>query len=144
MFNESQASYVVGQLRHLEEMFRQALDGLDESRDNGLFVRAGYDVTPAQRQVLQGYLGQLRFLIQRFMQAQSLCDSSEPVSALWSFQTTLRFAHIAVEEMRPQYLRGYGALDSDTGQASEAFVSEVQTLLGRAGAYLAGGKQEVS
>lgn len=143
MFNESQASYVVGQLRHLEEMFRHALDALDESRDSGLFVRARYDVTPAQRQVLQGYLEQLRLLIQRFMQIQSLRDSSEPVSALWSFQTTLRFAHIAAEEIRPQYLRGYGEVDPDTGQASEAFVAQVQTLLRSAGACLAAGQGEV-
>ena len=143
MFNESQASYVIGQLRHLEEMFRSALDELDESRDSGLFVRAKCDVTPAQRQVLQGYLRQLRFLIQRFMQAQSLRDGSEPPSSLWSFQTMLRFAHIAAEEMRPQYLRGYGTVDPDTGQASEAFVAQVQSLLGKAGAYLEAGPGEV-
>jgi GTP-binding protein EngB required for normal cell division len=139
MFNGSQASYVVGRLRHVEELLTRAVDELDPAKGSPLFHRTTYDASPTQRRLLQDYLEQLRFVIQRFMQAQSLQDSSAPISGLWSFQTALSFALIAIEEMRPQYLRGYGTLDEEASIVAQRFVADAQTLLKRVSSYLATG-----
>lgn len=139
MFNESQQRYLISRLRHVEEILSRGVDELDANPSDAIFSQTRPDATASQRRVLRDYLAQLRFTIRRFMLSQSLKDSTEPISGLWSFHTTLSFALISLQEMEPQFLRGYGELDPKDATVAEQFVVEAQTLLRRIGRYLADG-----
>lgn len=142
MLNEGQERHVISHLRHAEELLARGLDELDAEPKGAVFSQKIPDATLSQLRVLRDHLAQLRFVIRRFMQAQSLTDRTEPLSGLWSFQTSVSFALISIEELRPEYLRGYGELDSNDATAVEQFVVEAQTLLRRVGKYLAYGTAE--
>lgn len=141
MLNESQERHVISHLRHTEELLARGLDELDADPKGAVFPQKVPDATLSQLRVLRDHLAQLRFVIRRFVQAQSLTDRTEPISGLWSFQTSISFALISVEELRPQYLRGYGEVDPSDATAVEQFVVEAQTLLRRVIRYLVGGAE---
>jgi GTP-binding protein EngB required for normal cell division len=139
MLNESQQRYVVARLRHVEELLGDALAGLMVGDNARLFPRLIPDATASQRKIVHDYLKQLSFATQQFLNSQSLRDTVAPISGLWSFQTALTFALIAVEELRPRYLQGYGELDPMAAIAVEQFSAEAQTLLRRISRYLTSG-----
>ncbi len=140
MFNESQQRYVVSRLRSIDEMLSEAADRLEPADAGRAFTTVVPDATPAQRKVLADYLAQLRFALRRFMLAQQLRDERVPTSGLWSLRTSIEFARIAVEELRPKYWRGYGEVDPESAAAAERFAAELTTLLRRVEDYLVRGE----
>jgi hypothetical protein len=53
------------------------------------------------------------------------------ISSLWSFRTTLMTAGIAIEDLRPKYMRGYGDLPEEAVRDLEALASQVTDVLDR-------------
>lgn len=140
MFNGNHQRHLMTRLRVLDESLTEALRKLEPQEEGQLARRLIPDVTAAQRRVLRDYLSQLRFAMRRFVQAQHISDTSEPISALKSFDVALTFAQISVEEMRPRYLSGYGSVDAAGAEAAERLAAELQTLLRRMSGYLARGE----
>ena len=136
MFGSTHQRYLLARFRHIEELLAEAIAALEPGDDGRLFRRVEPDATPVQRKILSDRLGQIRYALRRFMNAQCLEDTTSPVSALWSLRTAVTFAQTAVVEMRPSYLRGYGELDADAVAASEGLVAELTTLLKRVSEYL--------
>jgi GTP-binding protein EngB required for normal cell division len=141
VFPANHQRYVFSHFRHIDEILGDALQALELTDETRLFPRVIRDATPAQRKVLQDYLAQLRFALQRFIEAQKLQDIAHTVSGLWSLRTSVIFAQSAATELRPMYMAGYGPLDADAMQASERLVAELTTLLKRIGDFLDKGEQ---
>jgi len=140
VFNPNHQRYLMTRLYHLDESLSEALQNLEPGEDDQLHRRLVPDGTIEQRQVLRDYLAQLRFAIRRFIQVYQLPEGGTRISALKSFGVALTFAQIAVEELRPRYLAGYGALNAQETEAAERLAAELQTLLRRMGGYLARGE----
>ncbi len=131
MFNESQQRYLVSRLRSIDEMLSEAVERLAPSDSGQVFRAVDADATPAQRKVLADHLAQVRFALRRFMLARQLRDERRPTGGLWSLQTTLAFAQVAAEELRPKYWSGYGEVDPESAAAAERLAAELVTLLHR-------------
>jgi GTP-binding protein EngB required for normal cell division len=136
MFSSTHRGYLLARFRHIEELLGEAVAALEPGEDVRLFRRVTPDATSTQRRILTDYLGQIRYALRRFMEAQQLEDTASPVSGLWSVRTAVIFAQTAVAELRPVYLRGYGQLDSEAMAACERLVAELTTLLKRVSDYL--------
>jgi GTP-binding protein EngB required for normal cell division len=136
MFPSTHQRYLFSRFHHIDELLGEALRALARESGDALFERVIPDATPAQRKVLADYLDQIRYTIKQFIDAQRLEDCADPVSGLWSLRTALVFAQTAVAEMRPAYLRGYGALDDEAVIACERLVAELTALLKRVARYL--------
>ena len=61
------------------------------------------------------------------------------VSSLWSFRTKLMSAAIAIEELRPNYMQGYGNLTDDATRDLEAMANEITNILNLMDSYLTHG-----
>jgi GTP-binding protein EngB required for normal cell division len=140
MFNENQQRYVISRLHSIDQMLGEAADQLEPTDRGRIFTTVSPDATPEQRKVLGDYLAQVRFALRRFMLTQQLHEERRPRSGLWSFRTTLEFARIAAEELRPRYWRGYGAVHPESAAAAERFAAELATLLRRIEDYLVRGE----
>lgn len=140
MFHENHQRYLLSQFRSIDKLLSEAAANLRPGDDGRLFPTHVPDTTSDQRQVLSDYVAQLRFLLRRFLQAQNLTDSHQPVGALWSFRVAVDFVGIAVEEFRPHYLRGYGEVDAESAAAIERLVADLKSLLGRMANYLDSGE----
>ena len=141
VFPANHQRYMFSRFRHIDEILGDAVHALELRDETRLFPSVIRDATPAQRKILQDYVAQLRFALERFVEAQDFQDITRTVSGLWSLRTAVIFSQTAVTELRPMYLSGYGPLDPDAVQASERLVAELTTLLKRIGDYLDKGEQ---
>jgi hypothetical protein len=120
------------------------LENLQAGDDGRVFDTFLRDATSAQYKILNDYVTELRFLIRRFLATQRLDERPELVSALWSFRVAVNFADIAVEELRPKYLKAYGPLAPEPSDAVERLVADLKTLLRRLADYLDNGGPDLS
>ncbi len=103
------------------------------------FAEYTQDSTPVQRKVVHDY-------IQRRAPGNGPRDDRPGAApawavcgALWAASGQLNFAHIAVAEMEPQHLRGYGALSEEDIKAIGEVVAELNAAIERLIAYLSKG-----
>jgi GTP-binding protein EngB required for normal cell division len=136
VFPPNHQRYLFSRFHYIDETLGEALQALQPTDEGRLFRPLVPDATPAQRKILADYLAQLRFVLRNFIEAQQLQEIPQNVSGLWSVRSAVIFAQNAVTELRPEYLRGYGALDVESTTAAERLVAELSALLKRIEEYL--------
>jgi hypothetical protein len=136
MFNENHQQYMISHFHYLDKLFSDAIADLAPPSDGRLFDTHLADARPEQRKILWNHVAQLRLVMQRFMQAQKLRVSTPPIRALWAFHVANSYARTAVSELRPAYLRHYGAVDAGTAEAAERLVADLLVPLQHIAAYL--------
>ncbi len=65
----------------------------------------------------------------KFLGDQGIPLKRTNTSVMRVVKTTIQFLHIAFEELRPKYLRGYGAISDDAARELSEFVTRIQALL---------------
>ena len=113
MFPSAHQRYLLSRLHYIDEMLGEAVRALDPDLGGRLFKGVIPDATPVQRKILADYVSQIRYMLDQFMLAQHIEEGIAPPSGLWSMRTAVIFAQTAVAEMRPSYLRSYGAFDAE-------------------------------
>jgi GTP-binding protein EngB required for normal cell division len=136
MFDENHQRILMSRIQGLDDLLSEAMANLSPTDDGRLFQAHVADATLNQRQILADYVAQLYFLLRRFLRAQGLSGTGEPVSALWAFRVAVSFARTAATELGPHYLRGYGSIDTEATEALERLVAELMALLRRMADYL--------
>ena len=66
------------------------------------------DLTSAQRRVIEDYIGRIRAQLIRVLDGQNVERPPADIPVARSLHSTLTFVDIAVEELKPEYMRGYG------------------------------------
>jgi GTP-binding protein EngB required for normal cell division len=124
---------------HVDELLSQALRDLDPAQAQSPFSRIVPDAVPVQQQVLMDYAARLRRRMQAMLERQQIAPPERHVSAVWSARTAVTMAEVALDELRPQRLRGYGELSVETAAEVNAMIGELYELLSRLNTYLAAG-----
>jgi hypothetical protein len=125
MIQKNHKQYLITHFHYLDKLFSNAMADLTSPSDGRLFNTHASDARPEQCQVLARYVAELRLLLRRFMEAQQLTDTIPPIKALWAFRVARSYARTAVEELRPEYLRHYGAIDADFSEAMQQLVADL-------------------
>lgn len=94
------------------------------------------DYTPTQRQVIHGCLLRVREDMRRIMTDLKITRTVPTCGALWAARGHLAFASIAVAELEPKRMRGYGELSDADKKALDGVVAELSSELDRLMAYL--------
>ena len=124
---------------HVDGLLSQALRDLDAAQAQSPFSRIVADAVPVQQQVLTDYAARLRRRMQAMLERQQIAPPERHVSAVWSARTAVTMAEVALDELRPQRLRGYGELSVEAAAEVNAMISELYDLLSRLNTYLAEG-----
>jgi GTP-binding protein EngB required for normal cell division len=94
------------------------------------------DLSPTEGRVVQDYFNRLRNTMQVCLQEADIPLEVRRTSLRWSLQCGMTFLEIAVAEMSPDRLRGYGSLDT-SGQAQAVMIQQELTRpIRRVAAYL--------
>ena len=137
--NESQRRYVSATFAHVDELLEGVLRNLDAPPAPSPFSRHVSDATPVQRKVAGDYIARARELMRAALKRHSVAPTSPTVSGVWASRTLLNSAMIAIEELGPRYLRGYGELPEETSRDVDGTVASLLELLGQMELYLAQG-----
>ena len=114
----------------------QYIDGLLASIERALagpslspFPRYVQDLTSEEQGELRERLAQLRSQLVMFLTRHQIPIPHPSISARHSILTSLSYIDIAVEELKPQYLRGYGTVPSAVVPDLTNSVEELQNTV---------------
>ena len=137
--NDNHKRILLLTFEHIDRLLSGALQALNSAEVPSPFQRFVPDSLPIQRKVLADYLIRLRNVMGRILESQGLSAPKPQISSLWSFQTTLLSARIAMEELAPKHMRGYGDLPDDAAHELEVMITQIKNTFDRMSGYLARG-----
>ena len=106
------------------------IDAILTPRDSGaLFPRYAIDFAPAQRALLQGAIVEFRGQLLQAIKENKVTVEPPSISALQAIRSALNFIDIAVTELRPRYMRGYGAVPPEAAVQLERTVDQLEQLV---------------
>ena len=101
------------------------------------FQKYNLDFSQAQSKVIQDYCARIRAQMVRLLEANAIQPERPQYGAIHTIRTNLTFVQIALEEMTPRYLRGYGEVPESLIPRLNGTVAELQGLVDKLDAYLA-------
>ncbi len=115
-------------LQHVDELLSQILNVLEQAQSS-LQSRHVQDISPSKLPRIKNQIELIRKQIGRFLESFhiSLPERSKPAS--WIVKTNLTSVDIALEDLYPQKLRGYGDMDSAAASELTHTLQEIRKLL---------------
>lgn len=102
---------------------------LHQATSQSPFPRYVIDVAPAQVRVVEDYIRQLRAQLLRALAWQRMKPNPPDIPATRAVLTNLAFIDIAIEELRPSYMRGSGVVPDDAVNELNGVVHELRSLV---------------
>jgi GTP-binding protein EngB required for normal cell division len=114
---------------YIDKLLSDAEHILHQATSQSPFPRYVVDVTPSQVRVIEDYIRRLRAQLLRALDWQRLKPKPPDIPATRAVLTNLAFIDIAVEELRPSYMRGSGAVPEDAVDELNGVVHELRSLV---------------
>lgn len=142
MLNENQQRRLSVTCQHIDKLLSDVEHILSASSSKAAFPKYRLDIAPAQRRTVEDYLARIRAQLVRVLEGQDIPKSQLLIPARRAIHATLAFVDIAVEELKPRYMRGYGDLPEDVAVELNGIVGELEGLVSRLDRYLLEGEGE--
>ena len=115
--NESHRRRLLANAQYADKLLSDLEEILNASESKSPFPKYRPDVSLHQARLVRGHISRFRDHLSRVLSAVGIEGSGARFGSLHSIRVTLTFVRIAVQEMAPEHLRGYG--DLSDGAASE-------------------------
>ncbi len=102
---------------------------LHEAASKSPFPRHVVNVTPAQTRVLEDYIGRIRERLIRALAWQGLHPDPPDIPATRAILSHLAFVDIAIEELKPNYMRGSGTVQENAAEELNGVVHELRSAV---------------
>jgi GTP-binding protein EngB required for normal cell division len=93
------------------------------------FARYMVDITPAQARVIEDDIRRLRSQLLRALAWQRISPRRPDIPATRAILANLAFVDIAIEELKPSYMRGSGVLPGDAVEELNGIIYELRSVL---------------
>lgn len=121
---------------HIESRLKEMESLLPPGKRSSPLDQYLYDLSPSEAKVVEDYFARIRSTMVTCLEKHGIPIEVRRGSLRWSLQTGLNFLRVAVAEVSPDRLRGYGELDESGRQEVLSIQQEIDRLLDRVGAYL--------
>ncbi len=139
--NEHQKTRLRITCQYIDKLLSDVADILHAATSPSPFPRYVVDISPAQIRVLEDYIRRFRTQLVRTIAWQDMKPEPPDIPATRAVLTNLAFVDIAVEELKPSYMRGSGAVPEDAVDELNGAVHELRSLITGMERYL---KQELT
>jgi hypothetical protein len=111
--------------RYIDKLLADMESMLNVSSSKLAFPQYARDATSAQRRVIEDYISRIRAQLIRVLDGQNMERPPADIPVARSLHSTLTFVDIAVEELKPEYMkdiirRDLEALESTIGEKTLA------------------------
>jgi GTP-binding protein EngB required for normal cell division len=134
--NENHKRRLVAAFEHADELLNRSLDAVAPSRP-GQFSRYVHDMSSSDLHWVESYVDKIRDQIYRLMQRFQVEVPSPSIASSWALKTGLISLDIALEDLYPDQMKGYGAIDETTASELTWTLQEIRRLLNQLFAFLA-------
>ena len=139
LLNEYQARRLRVNCQYIDKLLAEVEDILNVAASKAAFPRYSGDVAPVQRRTIEDYIARIRAQLVRVLDGQGVSREKPSIPASRAIHVALGAVDIAVEELKPQYMRGYGDLPEAAATELNGIVGELRGLVSKLDHYLAEG-----
>ena len=137
--NEFQARRLHVTCQYIDKLLGGVEETLNFAASKAAFPRYLDDVAPAQRRTIEEYISRMRAQLIRVLDGQGISREKPFIPASRAIHVALGTIDIAVEELKPQYMSGYGDLPEAAATELNGIVGELRGLVSKLDRYLAEG-----
>ncbi|MGA7342126.1 MAG: dynamin family protein [Terracidiphilus sp.] len=123
--NEAQRRRLSVTCAYIDRLLREVEEIFHETASKSPFPRHVVDLTPAQTRVLEDHIRRIRKQLLRALAWQNMVPDPPEIPATRAALTHLAFVDIAIEELKPSYMRGSGAVPGDVAEELNGVVHEL-------------------
>jgi len=127
--NESHRRRLLASAQYADKLLGEIEEILRSSDSKSPFLKYRPDITLHQARLIRSYAARFREHLARVLEAAGVERPGPQFSALHSVRVTLSFVRIAVQEMAPRYLRGYGALSEEMEAELRGLSAELEAVI---------------
>jgi GTP-binding protein EngB required for normal cell division len=140
--NSSHRRHLLSHFKYVDDLLSDIESVLVSSASKSPFPKYRADLSPVQTKVIRDYIAQIRAQMLQVLKSQGISPPDPDVPATRSVRVNLVFADIAIDECRPDALRGYGEVPPSRIPELNGLVEEIRSLLRKVGTYVAGDRGE--
>ena len=137
--SEPQQRHLLTHVKYADTLLSEIEEILTAASSRSPFPKYEIDVTPAQSKVIRDYVARIRSQMLRVLEGQGIRPSGPQFGAIHCIRVTLAFVRIALTEIGPRYMRGFGEIPESAVADLNGLVTELNTLVDKLNAYLAQG-----
>jgi GTP-binding protein EngB required for normal cell division len=137
--NESQARRLRVTCQYIDKILADVESILNAAASKAAFPRYSSDIAPAQRRTIEDYVSRIRAQLLRVLEGQGIPREEPQIPASRAVHVMLGAVDIAVEELKPKYMRGYGEVPESVATELNGIVGELAGLVSRLDSYLSQG-----
>ncbi len=137
--NPYQASRLRVTCQYIDKILGEIEGILNTATSKAAFPRYSDDVLPAQRRTIEDYIARVRAQLVRVLDGQGIDRGKPFVPASRALHVHLGAIDIAIEELKPEYMRGYGAVPEGVARELNGIVGELSALVSRFDRFLSVG-----
>jgi len=137
--NEAQRRRLLSNAAYADQLLSDIEAVLNASESKSIFPKYVPDVSLAQAKLVRNYIARFRDQLGRVMDGLGIVHKGATLGSIHSIHVALTFVRIAVQEMAPHYLRGYGELAQSVVPQLQGLCTELEGLVERLDSSLAQG-----
>lgn len=127
LFGEYQINHLVGSFRHIDHLLTM-IEGALNDHGGALFPRYIQDIDADCKNHLLDFAVELRERMTQRMKSYGLEMPTPKTTASHATEAALSFIAIALDDLRPKEMRGYGPVNERTAKELEELIHEFQAL----------------
>jgi hypothetical protein len=127
--NNSQQRRLRVTCEYIDKMLNDMENVLHSAASQSPFPRYVVDLNPAQVRVIEDHIRRLRAQLLRALAWQHMKPNPPDIPATRAVTIGLTFIDIAIEELKPGYMYGYGAVPEDAVTELNGVVYELRSLV---------------
>jgi len=129
VLNEAQQRRLLANAKHADALLSEIEAALGGPDSQPAFPKYRPDASLHQARLIRSYLARFRSHLIRGLTAAGVEYERPQLGALHSVRVTLTFVRIALQEMAPERLRGYGDLPQQTAAELRGLCAELEGLV---------------
>jgi GTP-binding protein EngB required for normal cell division len=133
--NANHARRIASTIAYVEELLREIERLTSVERTD--FTRERQDLSDTEARLLRALVASARSRMLAMLDHVGVPRPTATLSARWSISTAFRFIDIALSELTPATLRGYGTIDAASAAEVETVAAELRALVDRGRELLA-------
>jgi len=126
--NNAQQRRLLITCKYIDNLLCDIEHALHSAASESPFPRYVIDLTPAQTQAIEKHIRGIRSQLLRTLAWQHMKPEPPEIPVSRSVMTDLAFVDIAIEELKPRYLRGCGAVPEDAVDELNGVIRELRSL----------------
>ncbi len=115
--------------KHIDKLLADIEETLNASSSKSVFPGYVGDIAPQQRKTIEDYIARLREQLLQVLAKQSLAPEEPRISASHAIHVGLTFIEIAITELAPRYMRGYGPVSEQAAIDLQDVIAELQSTV---------------